>query len=62
MKPRIEPLTLTRRQAAQLLGISVVSLDRLTKAGRLHPCRVLKKLLFLREDLIALLHSGKGEA
>ena len=45
------PLALTRGEAAKLLSISTVTLDRLCKRGLLRPSRALRKPLFTLDEL-----------
>ena len=55
-------LALTREEAASALGISPVTIDRLTKRGLLHPSRATRRPLypvwelerFLRETSMAV--------
>ena len=44
-------LSYSRLQAAQILGISVESLDRLVRRGLLRPSRALRRPLFSLESL-----------
>ena len=39
-------LALTREETAEALGMSAVSVDRLTKRGLLHPSRAMRRPLF----------------
>jgi len=39
-------LALSRNEAAQMLGISAISLDRLVKRGLVHPSRAMRRPLF----------------
>ncbi len=47
----ISPIALTRKQAAAMLGISLVSLDRLCRRGLIRPSRALRKPLFTKAEL-----------
>ena len=47
----ISPIALTRKQAAGMLGISLVSLDRLCRRGLIRPSRALRKPLFTKVEL-----------
>jgi hypothetical protein len=44
-------LAFTRLEAAEILGISPPSLDRLTKRGLLRPSRALRRPLYSRREL-----------
>ena len=48
-----EPILLSRKDAAQLISLSVRTLDYLVSSGELKPLRVGKKLLFRRAALEA---------
>jgi len=39
--------TLTRKEAAEIIGVSQAKLDALTKAGKIRVCRVGRRRLFL---------------
>lgn len=45
------PLAFTRKQAAALLNISMVSLDRLVRRGLLRPSRALRCPLFTPKEI-----------
>jgi len=45
------PLALSRTDAARLLGISPISLDRLTKRGLLRPSRALRRPIYAIGEL-----------
>ncbi len=44
-------LALTRAEAAQTLGISAVTIDRLTKRGLLRPCRATRRPIYSVKEL-----------
>jgi hypothetical protein len=52
-----KPLAYTRHQAAALLSISVVSIDRLIARGRLKVCRALRRPLIPASELDRLLQT-----
>jgi hypothetical protein len=47
----IEKKGFKRAEAAIYLGISAITIDRLTKRGLLHPSRALRHPIFSRDDL-----------
>ena len=51
IKNQIEKKGYKRAEAATYLGISKVTLDRLTKRGLLHPSRALRHPIYIKEDL-----------
>ena len=51
MDKALVPLAYSRAEAAQLLGISTISLDRLCRRGLIRPSRALRKPLFTRAEL-----------
>ncbi len=59
-------LLLSRRQVAGLLSISVASVQRLEKAGRLQPIKLFPgpsaKTFFRRSDVLALADRGAADA
>ena len=55
-KENMAQIGLTRDEAATYLGISKPSLDRIVKRGLLTPCRVLRRPLFTKDQLDALLN------
>jgi len=55
-------LAFTRQQAAALLSISVVSLDRLVRRGLLKPSRALRRPLFTPKEIERFLADTTGEA
>lgn len=44
-------LALSRAEAAQTLGISTVTLDRLTKRGLIHPSRATRRPIYWIKEL-----------
>tara|TARA_R110001599_G_scaffold289126_2_gene492103 strand:- start:789 stop:1001 length:213 start_codon:yes stop_codon:yes gene_type:complete len=48
-------LAYTRKEAAGLLGINPISLDRLAKQGLIHPSRALQRPLYARTELVRFL-------
>ena len=57
----ISPIALTRKQAAAMLGISLVSLDRLCRRGLIRPSRALRKPLFTKAELERFLSETRSE-
>jgi excisionase family DNA binding protein len=51
MKPIEPPLLYSRIEAAKLLGISFVTLDRLTLRGEIQPRRIGSRVMFSRTEL-----------
>lgn len=59
--PAATKLGLNRLEAAQAIGVSPATLDRLTARGLLHPCRLTRRPIydveelkrFLRENTVA---------
>jgi DNA-binding transcriptional MerR regulator len=47
----VPKLALTRVEAAQALGVSVVSIDRLTKRGLLRPSRATRRPLYSVKEI-----------
>jgi len=47
----LNPLALSRVEAAKLLNMSTVSLDRLTRKGLIRVCRVLRRPRYTVEEL-----------
>lgn len=56
---RLEPVACDRVQAAQLLGLSLATIDRLTKAGSIPHRKCGRRVLFHRPTLEAWL---RGES
>ena len=50
-QPRCEKKGYKRAEAATYLGISKVTIDRLTKRGLLHPSRALRHPIYSKDDL-----------
>lgn len=50
--------TLSRPQAAAYIGISVRSLDELSKLGLVRPVRIKRRVLFLEEELVRFMRSS----
>jgi excisionase family DNA binding protein len=46
-----EPLLISKRTAATLLGISIGTLDRLVRQGKLRAIRIGRRVLFKRASL-----------
>lgn len=55
-------LALTREEAASALGISAVTLDRLTRRRLLLPCRATRRPLFSLQELHRFLGESQAEA
>lgn len=51
----VPPLTVSRTEAADLLGVSVKQIDRLTAAGRLPSVKVGRRRLIARESIESFL-------
>jgi excisionase family DNA binding protein len=49
-----QPLLISKREAASLLGISVGMLDKLRRMGRLERVRLGRRVLFRRSDIEGL--------
>ena len=50
-KTRVEKKGFKRAEAATYLGVTAVTIDRLTKRGLLHPSRALRHPIYSRDDL-----------
>jgi hypothetical protein len=50
-KPVVEKKGFKRAEAATYLGVTAVTIDRLTKRGLLHPSRALRHPIYSRDDL-----------
>ena len=48
---KYERLAYTRAEAAQILGLSTISIDRLTKRGLLNPSRATRRPLYTKTEL-----------
>jgi DNA-binding transcriptional MerR regulator len=60
-KPPAIKLALTRKEAATALGISVVTLDRLTQRGLIHPSRATRRPLYSVEEIQRFLRETTAE-
>jgi len=60
VKPSIEKKGFKRAEAATYLGITAVTIDRLTKRGLLHPSRALRHPIYSRDDLDRFLRETSG--
>jgi hypothetical protein len=49
-------IAFTRTEAARMLGIAPISIDRLTRRGLLRPSRALRRPLYREEELIRFLN------
>ncbi|WFL67441.1 helix-turn-helix domain-containing protein [Pantoea sp. X85] len=62
---KLEKLTLTRKEAAVILGISTATVSQWVKTGRLRAIKISDKensrYLFTREDCIAALRHGQTD-
>jgi len=56
----VEKKGFKRAEAATYLGITAVSIDRLTKRGLLHPSRALRHPIYSRDDLDRFLQETSG--
>jgi DNA-binding transcriptional MerR regulator len=56
----VEKKRFKRAEAAIYLGITTVSIDRLTKRGLLHPSRALRHPIYSRDDLDRFLKETAG--
>ena len=56
----VEKKGFKRAEAAIYLGITTVSIDRLTKRGLLHPSRALRHPIYSRDDLDRFLKETTG--
>jgi hypothetical protein len=56
----MEKMGFKRAEAAFYLGITPVSIDRLTKRGLLHPSRALRHPIYSRDDLDRFLMETRG--
>jgi len=50
-KTSVEKKGFKRAEAATYLGVTAVTIDRLTKRGLLHPSRALRHPIYSRDDL-----------
>jgi len=58
VRPDAAPLALRVREAVAISGLSRASLYKLLAAEKLRDVRVCGRRLFLREDIVALLHGA----
>jgi hypothetical protein len=56
----VEKKGFKRAEAAFYLGVTPVSIDRLTKRGLLHPSRALRHPIYSRDDLDRFLKETTG--
>ncbi len=56
----VEKMGFKRAEAAIYLGITAVTIDRLTKRGLLHPSRALRHPIYSRDDLDRFLRETSG--
>jgi excisionase family DNA binding protein len=54
--------TFTRKEAAEILGVSQSTLDVMTKAGKIGVCRVGRRRLYLERHLTEFLNSTESKA
>jgi DNA-binding transcriptional MerR regulator len=52
-------LAYTRTEAAKLLGINPITLDRLTKRGLIRPSRAIRRPLYPHTELVRFLEDTK---
>lgn len=57
----VPKLALTRKEAANALGISAVTIDRLTERGLLKPSRATRRPLFPVSDIERFLKETQGK-
>lgn len=48
---KLERLAYTRAEVAKILGLSTISIDRLTKRGLLNPSRATRRPLYTKVEL-----------
>ncbi|MFZ4776220.1 MAG: helix-turn-helix domain-containing protein [Terrimicrobiaceae bacterium] len=58
--PSPRKMAYSRKEAAALLGISAVSLDRLCRRGLLNPSRALRRPLFTEVEIMRFLRETQG--
>ena len=56
----VEKKGFKRAEAAIYLGVTAVTIDRLTKRGLLHPSRALRHPIYSRDDLDRFLQETSG--
>jgi hypothetical protein len=61
IKNFIEKKGYKRAEAAVYLGVSKITIDRLTKRGLLHPSRALRHPIYSKDDLDRFLRETTGE-
>lgn len=59
--PSLPRLAFTRVEAAQILGVSAVTIDRLTARGLLRPSRATRRPLYSRAELERFLRETTTE-
>lgn len=57
----VPKLALTREEAADALGLSVVTIDRLTERGLLNPSRATRRPLFAVSEIERFLKETQGK-
>ena len=60
MRGTVEKKGFKRAEAAIYLGVTAVTIDRLTKRGLLHPSRALRHPIYSRDDLDRFLQETSG--
>ena len=60
LEASIHKLAYTRTEAAELLGINPISLDRLAKRGLINPSRALRRPLYPHSELLRFLEETRG--
>lgn len=60
--PAAPPLAYSRKEAAEMLGISMPALDRLAKKGKIRPSHLGGRVLYQTSDLVALLENNKASS
>jgi hypothetical protein len=58
----VPKLALTRVEAAQALGLQLITIDRLTKRGLLHPSRATRRPLYSVSELTRFLQETSASA
>ena len=56
-----EKVAYSRKEAAEFLGISLATLDRVTKRGLLHPSRATRRPIYFIEELKRFLRETTAE-
>ncbi len=56
----IRKLAYTRTEAAKLLGINPITLDRLAKRGLIRPSRAIRRPLYPHSELLRFLEETRG--